>query len=117
MGESTDGIGPPDRGAADANAGQDADVRIDQVQTERTHTRAELSATLGAIEARLRPGYLGQQAKARATGTTVAQVQQLVRTASDFGTTVVQRIKRNPLPTVAAALVLGWLVLRRRRAV
>ena len=117
MGAGTDGIGSPDRRASDANAGQDVEARIEQVQTERAHTRAELSATLGAIEARLRPAALGQQAKARATGVIVAQVQQLARTASQFGTTVMQRITRHPLPTVAAALVLGWLVFRRRRAV
>ena len=117
MGAGTDGLGPPDRRASDANTGQDAEARIDQVQTEHAHTRAELSETIDAIEVRLSPASLGQQATARATGVTVAQVQQLARTASAVGTTVMQRIKRNPLPIVAAALVLGWLVLRRRRAV
>jgi Protein of unknown function (DUF3618) len=78
----------------------------DEVEAARANvelTRAEMTDTVEALQEKLDPETLKEEAKTRAKGT-----------ASDTGTRVVETAKQNPaVPVVVAGGLLGVLLLRR----
>jgi hypothetical protein len=99
-------------------------------------TRAEMSRTVNAIEERLSPAHLKEQvtnvkehvveqirdvkdqAKARVREATVGRVENMVHDArdkvTDAGSSVIETIKANPLPSALVAVGLGWLIMSGR---
>ncbi len=65
-------------------------------------TRAEMTETVSALEEKLDPQNLEEQAKARATDAVRTRGQQ-----------VLEAVKRNPMPVVVAGGVLCLLLVRR----
>lgn len=78
---------------------RDKDSR--DIERDIDHTRAEMSETLDAIGARLQPDYIKEQAK-----------DAFRSTARDTGTTMLDTIKENPVPSLIAGLSIGWLVAK-----
>jgi hypothetical protein len=110
-----------------------ADTEILRSQIEET--RAEMSETIDAIQERLRPGRLIEDAKASVKEATVGRVRGLASRAGDTaadlagqssetGAAVMNAIRRNPVPSALIGVSAGFVCLygfrqnarRRRRA-
>ncbi|MDQ5826373.1 MAG: DUF3618 domain-containing protein [Chloroflexota bacterium] len=122
---------------ADAEAGASAsdDVIIpddpDAIRAGIEQTRAEMSSTINAIQEKLNPQVLMDQAKDTLQDAasniistakdsvreaTVGRVEHMVSditdTAKDTGGNFVQMVKDNPIPAALVGLGLGWLLTR-----
>ncbi len=120
----------------------------DEVETRRAEveqTRSELGVTLDALQQKLDPALLMDQAKERMTSTaqevlqnakdTVAEatsetmhkaydatigrahdaVAPMVNRAKDAGSTVVDVVRANPIPVAMIGLGIAWLVMNNRK--
>src|SRR5512133_1603520 len=90
----------------------------DQLLREIEQTRANMSRTVTALEARLNPQALKQQASDTIRERTIGRVEDLAdnagRTVKGAGADVFDTIRKNPLPSALAALGLGWLFMESR---
>ncbi len=80
----------------------DTDDELESLRLELARTRAEMSASVYAIQGRMEPQYIREQATSQAKDT-----------AREAGSSVVDTIKNNPVPaalTGAGIVGLGWLV-------
>lgn len=100
------------------------------VRTQIQQTRSELGQTIDAIQQKLSPGNLADEAKSavhdatvgsvgNAVGSATNAVQQAASdvesTAAGLGNTVVETIKQNPIPAALAGIGLGWLIVSVRQ--
>ncbi|PLS87346.1 MAG: hypothetical protein CYG60_02375 [Actinobacteria bacterium] len=76
---------------------------VARTRTEIERTRAEMSETVDAIQERLSPQNLKEQAKVQAK-----------ETARGAGSGFVERIKQNPVPAAMVGIGLGWLLMSGR---
>ncbi|MDQ3704015.1 MAG: DUF3618 domain-containing protein [Chloroflexota bacterium] len=120
---------------ADAGASASDDVIIpddpDAIRAGIEQTRAEMSSTINAIQEKLNPQVLMDQAKDTLQDAasniistakdsvreaTVGRVEDMVSnvtdTARDTGGNFVQMVKDNPIPAALVGLGLGWLFTR-----
>jgi hypothetical protein len=115
-------------------SGQEAPSAEDEIAAQRAQveeTRANMSGTIDAIQQKLSPENLAQQAKNTVRDATVGKVGGAVGTATDkmqqaagsatgaagsVGTTIVETIKQNPVPAALAGIGLGWLIAESRRS-
>jgi len=72
-----------------------------RIQRDIQHTRAEMSETLDALGHRLSPNYIKEQVK-----------DSVRSTAHDAGTSMLDTIKTNPIPSLIAGLSVGWLIMK-----
>jgi len=84
-------------------------VEIERTRAEIERTRADMSETVDAIQDRLSPENLKEQAKDRVREATVGRAQ-------GAGSTVVETIRENPLPAALTGIGLGWLFVSARRS-
>lgn len=102
------------------------EIEVDEVEVTRIEierTRADMSETVDAIQERLNPENLKEQAKDRIQEVAVEvrdQAKDKVReatvgTAQDVGSGVVGIIRNNPVPAALAGAGLGWLLVNSRR--
>ncbi len=115
----------------------DDDPEVAELRVEIEQTRAELSETIEAIQDRLNPQHIVENAKEAAREATIGKVEHFVsnvtETARDLvggsrpaaatygsyntprrgGGTMMETIRQNPLPTALAAFGLGWLWTHR----
>ncbi|MEO8285500.1 MAG: DUF3618 domain-containing protein [Chloroflexota bacterium] len=103
------------------------------IRADIEQTRAELTDTINAIQEKLNPQTLMEQAKdtlqdatagildnAKETvrDATVGRVEEMVSNATDTakntGTNIMDLIKQNPLPAAAVGIGLGWLFTRNK---
>ena len=89
--------------AAHRQYDQDAEPEVQRIEEDIEHTRAEMSETINAIQERLSPQHIADQAREAVYDATVGR-------AKGFGYNMFDTIKENPLPTAIAALSIGWLV-------
>lgn len=82
------------------------EVEVTRIEIERT--RADMSEKVDAIQQRLSPEHLKEQAKDRVKEATVEKVQET-------GSGIVEAIKANPLPAALAGIGLGWLLMNTRQ--
>ena len=83
------------------------EVEVTRVEIERT--RAGMSETVDAIQERLSPENLKEQAKDRVKEATVGKAQEA-------GSGIVDTIRQNPLPAALTGIGLGWLFVERQKA-
>ena len=93
---------PALRGEAEAD-----EIEVTRVEIERT--RAGMSETVDAIQERLSPENLKEQAKDRVKEATVGKAQEA-------GSSVMDTIRQNPLPAALTGIGLGWLFVNARRS-
>ena len=123
------------------NPTPEGDESPEQIEAEIERTRADLSETIDAIQAKLDPAYLKEQAietvketvttaREQAVETVREATQEALHTAHDatigraehffqdasdtvtgVGSTMLDTMRDNPIPTALAALGLGWLVM------
>ena len=96
--------------ALGGEAGVD-EVEVDRVEVTRVEierTRADMSETVDAIQERLSPQNLKEQAKDRVKEATVGR-------AREARSGVVETIKANPMPAALTGIGLGWLLMSARQ--
>jgi ElaB/YqjD/DUF883 family membrane-anchored ribosome-binding protein len=83
-------------------------VEIERTRTEIERTRADMSETVDAIQERLSPENLKEEAKDRVKEATVGRAQEA-------GSGIVGTIRANPLPAALSGIGLGWLLVSTMR--
>jgi len=131
---------------SDLNAEYESDVaddenpEIEQTRSQIEDTRAQMHDTIDAIQAKLSPANIAQQAKETVREATIGKAQDMVSNATDsamdavnsatdtareavssagdtargFGNTVVETIRANPIPAALAGIGIGWLLMSSR---
>jgi ElaB/YqjD/DUF883 family membrane-anchored ribosome-binding protein len=111
----------------------EAAPETEELRADIQQTRAEMSGTIDAIQERLRPETLAEQAKGAAveaaTGAvesakeavrqaTIGRAERMVRdvneTARETSGSLMDTIRDNPIPAALAGIGLGWLWMNRR---
>ena len=104
----------------------------EQIKVEIEETRIELTATVDAIQEKLNPSVLMEQAKEHAQEAvhdatqqakqavreaTVGRAEQMMSNATErasgVGSTIMDTIRENPVPAALAGIGLGWLFMKR----
>jgi hypothetical protein len=105
-----------DRRGANASGTDSDDPEV--IRAEIEQTRSELSGTINAIQEKLSPQNLVEQAKESVRDATIGRVEQMVSdakdTARDTGDNLMQMVRDNPLPAAIVGLGLGWLFMKNR---
>lgn len=95
-----------------------ADQETEQIRGEIETTRADLAETVNAIQEKLNPQRLKEEAVSTVREATVGRVEEMADDAKwkvkGAGYTVIDTIKRNPVPAALAAIGLGWLFMEGR---
>ena len=114
---------------------ESAEIAATRVQIEQT--RVEMSGTIDAIKDKLSPQNLVQQAKESVRDATVGKAQEVVEgakraastavegaeramnsagdTAREAGSTVMETIQKNPIPSALIGVGLGWLWMNMKK--
>jgi ElaB/YqjD/DUF883 family membrane-anchored ribosome-binding protein len=114
-GEARPVIGPdPALGGGIGGGAVVDEAEVERAEIERTRaeierTRADMSETVDAIQERLSPENLKEQAKDRVREATVGRAQEA-------GSGIVETIRANPLPAALTGIGLGWLFVSARRS-
>lgn len=89
-----------------------------EIRSEIDATRAEMTRTLNAIQEKLNPQRIKQQAADQVRAATVGRVEDMADEAKwkvkGVGEDVFETIKRNPAPALLTAVGLGWLFMESR---
>ncbi len=105
--EDARAVGPDPVLGGGVGGGAEAD-EVEQTRAEIDRTRAGMSETVDAIQERLSPENLKEQAKDRVREATVGKAQEA-------GSGIVETIRANPLPAALTGIGLGWLLVSARR--
>lgn len=97
-----------------ADMGSDDEVTATREQIEQT--RSDMSQTIDAIQDKLSPSNLVQDAKDATIGKAQDAVSSAGETAVGFGSSVVDLIKQNPIPAALASVGIGWLIVSGRNS-
>jgi len=106
----------------DAAEDVDADVaaEIEQKRDEIEITRSELSVTFDAIQEKLSPQRLVDEAKESVREATIGKAEHMVSEVGDrvrdTQMSLMDTIRENPLPAALAAIGLGWLWTKRSKS-
>ncbi|HJT25928.1 MAG TPA: DUF3618 domain-containing protein [Pyrinomonadaceae bacterium] len=115
-------------------AAADSEENPEQIRAEIEDTRAEMSQTINEIQERLSPDHLMGQVKETVRDATIGKVERVVETVGEtisdvteparevaalagnaikeVGTTVADKIWKNPIPVTLIGLGVGMLVVR-----
>ena len=120
MGEEPGSMTPRIRGEEEqaSAAGDPAQIRAEIVQT-----RAEMSETIDAIQEKLSPQRLMEEAKDTVRDATVGKVKDMMSSATDKAADLAEDVqdgareavvyvKQNPIPAVMIGAGIAWLLLR-----
>lgn len=122
--------GAPETTGSYTSASNAPDDGTDGVRTQIEQTRSELGQTIDAIQQKLSPSNIADEAKSAVHDATVGTVSNAVgsatnavqqaasgveSTAAGMGSTVVETIKQNPIPAALAGIGLGWLIVSARQ--
>jgi hypothetical protein len=103
--------------AYDKDHAQDQDDP-DAIRAEIRATREDMTGTLSAIQAKLNPQHIREQAVESVRQATIGRVEDAAEDArwrvKGVGNDVFETIKRNPAPALLAAVGLGWLFMESR---
>jgi ElaB/YqjD/DUF883 family membrane-anchored ribosome-binding protein len=90
----------------------------DDLRQEIDQARESMRQTLDALQVKLDPERLKQQAAGAVREATVGRVEDFAdnasRTMKGVSTDVFETIKRNPIPAALAAVGIGWLFMESR---
>ncbi len=106
-----DAIRDPALGGTDIDEVEVDRVEVDDVEATRVEierTRADMSETVDAIQERLSPQNLKEQAKDRVKEATVGR-------AREARSGIVDTVRANPLPAALTGIGLGWLLVSARQ--
>jgi ElaB/YqjD/DUF883 family membrane-anchored ribosome-binding protein len=94
-----------------------------QIRADMAQTRAEMSETIDAIQGKLSPHHLMQEAKDTVRDATVGKVKDMMTSATDKAADLaedvqdgaleaVDYVKQNPLPAALIGAGVAWLLMR-----
>lgn len=83
----------------------DENKRPEEIESELEQTRAQVSSTIDAIQTKLTPGQLMDQAVDYWRGSLPA----------DFGTNLSNSVRQNPVPVTLIGIGLAWLMMAGRK--
>jgi hypothetical protein len=120
MGEEPGSMTPRIR--SDAELPSPAD-HPQQIRADMAQTRAEMSETIDAIQEKLNPQHLIQEAKDTVRDATVGKVKDMMTSATDKAADLaldvqdgaleaVDYVKQNPLPAALIGAGIAWLLMR-----
>ena len=94
------------------------DESSDDIRENIEQTRANMGGTIDAIQERLSPERLTQQAKDAVHDATIGKVSQTMNDMTDSaregGYTLLDTIRQNPVPAALAGIGVGWLIMKAR---
>ena len=107
--------------AAIGNTSANADEgNTEEIKSGIEQPRTEMSQTIDAIQEKLNPQHIVEQAKESVREATIGRVEDMVNnatyTARGAGSSLMETIKQNPLQAAVAGLSLGWLLMKSRSA-
>jgi hypothetical protein len=101
------------------DATDDTTAETEAIRGDIEGTRANMSSTIDAIQEKLSPQRLTEQAKGAVRDATVGRVQNMASnitdTARGTGSTLMDTIRENPLPAALVGIGVGWLFMSARR--
>jgi hypothetical protein len=101
-------------GATDAS--RTDDKSSEEIKADIEQTRSEMSQKINQIQERLDPTRLKEQAqetvRSAVSDSTDALVNYVRGNAGEFGYSVVDTIKRNPVPAALVGIGLGWMIFK-----
>jgi len=126
-----------ERDSVDSYATEEESAEIAATRSQIEQTRSEMSGTIDAIKDKLSPQHLVQQAKETVREATVGKAHQVVEgakraastavegaeramnsagdTAREAGSTMMETIQKNPIPSALIGVGLGWLWMSMRK--
>lgn len=109
-------------GKTDPALPDETEIRAVEIRAEIAETRGEISETIEAIEERLSPSHLAQQAKDTVRNAATEKVKQMANTAGDtmdqlFGNSIMDTVRANPIPAAMIGIGAAWLLKNRRSGV
>jgi uncharacterized protein YjbJ (UPF0337 family) len=91
-----------------------------EMRREIAETRSHMEQNINALQSRLDPDRLKNEAKTKIREQTVGRVEdfadEATETVKGTGADVFETIKQNPLPAALAAIGLGWLFMESRNS-
>jgi ElaB/YqjD/DUF883 family membrane-anchored ribosome-binding protein len=101
---------------ATGDTGTDED-NTGEIRAQIEQTRSEMSDTINAIQDKLSPDNLKDQAKEMVREATIGRAEEMVNNAGDTAkglkASVMETIRQNPVPAAIAGISLGWLFMNR----
>ena len=119
------------------SAAADSDDNTEQLRADIEDTRADMTQTINEIQERLSPDYLVDQVKETVREATIGKVERVVgqvgetlsevtepalamagragNAIKEVGTTVADKLYKNPIPVALIGLGVGMLVIRNFR--
>jgi len=89
----------------------------EQIRQDIEQTRADMTDTIDAIQEKLDPERLKDEAKQALRDSTIGKAEDFMQnvedTAIDTGQSIWDTIRANPLPSALVAIGLGWLYMSR----
>ena len=105
-------------GQMSAKDGANSEQDPAEIRAEIDATREDMTQTLNAIQERLNPQRLREDAVSTVRAATVGRVEDMADDAKwkmkGVGDDVFETIKRNPAPALLTAVGLGWLFMESR---
>lgn len=90
----------------------------DEIRGNIEQTRSSMSETIDALQERLNPQHLVDEAKESLRGATIGKVEDMMDSARDSmqgaSNGIMGTIRDNPVPVALVGIGLGWLFLRGR---
>ena len=94
-------------------------AEVERLRADIATTRLELGHTIDAIQERLSPQRIKQEAKDSVREATIGRVKQMAKNvgdkASDKGRGILEVMRDNPVPLAMIGLGAGWLLMKSRR--
>ena len=102
------------------DSGDSGDESTAEIRGDIEDTRARMGNTIDAIQEKLSPQRLMEQAKETARDATIGRAQEMASnvadTAKETGSTIMDTIRENPIPVALTAIGVGWLIWGARRS-
>jgi hypothetical protein len=106
-------------GDAGDTGNDNGDESTDEIRGDIEDTRARMGSTIDAIQEKLSPQRLMDEAKDTVRDATIGKAQEMAGnvadTARETGSTIMDTIRDNPVPVALTAIGLGWLLWGARR--
>ena len=105
---------------APASAEETGDAEALRLRADIAHTRENIGSTIEALQQKLSPAALAEQATTAVREATIGKVEDMVHKAEDTiertGYSLFDTIRDNPIPAALAGIGIAWLLMRRRSA-